>query len=180
MPERASGGAEPGVADPSVPDADATEDRDDRPRLVQVSLADRRFLMPVEQVREVIVASPPTRLPGSSPAIVGVTSVRGRIVAVVDPRPVLHPSARSGTAGRLVVVDTPDGPVALLVDGVDAVIPADVEPVADADGHGPRCIVGHARVDQVEVAVLDVVAVVAAAVAERRTVAADGEAVGQR
>jgi purine-binding chemotaxis protein CheW len=126
------GGPADGTDGPAA-DVDAATD-DDRPRLVLVTLGGRRALIPVESVLEVLVDAAITRLPGSVPAVRGVTSVRGRIVAVVDPRTTPAPTGD----GHLLVVSTPTGPVALAVDHVHAVVPADAEaPGPIADGAGP-------------------------------------------
>ena len=138
---------------------------DDRPRWVRFSVAGRRFLVGVESVQEVLVAGPCTRLPGSVPAIVGVTSVRGRIVAVVDPRSVLHGTADRSEPGRLLVVRTPDGPVGLLVDLVDDVVPAEPEGHPGSIDEADPLVVANAEVDGDLLPVIDPVAVVARAIA---------------
>ena len=140
---------------------------DDRPRLVRFALGDRELLVDVASVLEVLVAGPVTRLPGSAPAIAGVTSVRGRIVPVVDASRALGttvPVARD----RFLVVATPDGPVALVVDRVDAVVAADLparDDGATADGVRPApLVVATATIDGASFPVVDPAAVIAAAV----------------
>jgi len=152
----------------TVPDPDDVETpADDRPRLVRFALGERSFLVGVESVHEVLVAGSCTRLPGSAPAILGVTSVRGRIVAVVDPRPLLHPGTLPAGRGWLLVVRTPDGPVGLLVDRVDRVVPAEPEQHTDRADQaiGRPVVIATAVVDGDRIAVLDPVALVAVAIA---------------
>ena len=146
---------------------------DDRPRLVRFALGDQELLVDVASVLEVLVAGPVTRLPGSAPAIAGVTSVRGRIVPVVDASRALGTTVPV-TRDRFLVVATPDGPVALVVDRVDAVVAAEVELVADlperddgatADGVPPApLVVATATIDGASFPVVDPAAVIAAAV----------------
>ncbi len=68
-------------------------------------------------VREILAASEPTRIPGSSPAVLGLVNVRGTLVPVVDTAqavglPGSHPR------GTLVIVERHGRPVALAVDEV--------------------------------------------------------------
>lgn len=134
---------------------------DDRPRLVRFWLGGRELLVDVAAVREVLVPGPVTRLPGSAAAIAGVTSVRGRIVAVVDASGALG-APGPATPDRFLVVTTPEGPVALVVDRVDAVVAATVDA-----GQGPAAplVVGTATVDGRTIPVIDPIALVHAAIA---------------
>jgi chemotaxis signal transduction protein len=142
---------------------------DDRPRFVRFALGDHELLVDVTEVGEVLVAGPVTRLPGAADAIVGVTSVRGRIVAVVDVSGALGaptPSRRE----RFLVVATADGPVAIVVDRVDAVVPADVDPVPhlapEADGASPPSplVTATAMIDGRRIPIIDAPAAIGAAI----------------
>ena len=152
----------PGATGPTSPDVDVPE-LDDRTRVVCFSLGGRDLLVDVTTVQEVLVAGAITRLPGSPAAVAGVTSVRGRIVAVVDASTALGtdpPQARD----RFLVVATPGGPVALVVDRVDAVVPADLQPVDGAPGTSPL-VVATATIAGSILDVVDPVALIEAAVA---------------
>jgi len=68
-------------------------------------------------VREILAASEPTRIPGSSPAVLGLVNVRGTLVPVVDAAQAVGlpgPSPR----GTLVIVERHGRPVGLAVDEV--------------------------------------------------------------
>jgi purine-binding chemotaxis protein CheW len=87
----------------------------------------------IERVREVLRCPPLTEVPRAPAHVRGVVSVRGDVVAVVEPRRRLGlpddgpPAERS----RLLVVDVGDGPVGLLVDAVSNVVrlrPGSIEP----------------------------------------------------
>lgn len=171
-------------ANPPPPDVDAAAPdatsapgdlvEDDRPRLVRFVVGGRELLVDVAGVLEVLVPGPVTRLPGSVPAIAGVTSVRGRIVVVVDASAALATSTPA-RRGRFLVVATAGGPVALVVDHVDAVVAADLEAVdpppggpgaADSGGtpSGPPLVVATATIDGRTIPVVDPVAVIQAAI----------------
>lgn len=159
-----------------VDQVDEVDEVDDRPRLVRFSLGGRDLLVDVGSVQEVLVARPVTRLPGAVDAVCGVTSVRGRIVAVVDASGVLGtdpPPARRW----FVVVTTPSGPVALVVDRVDGVVAADLDPVDLVDAAdvgstadpGPPAVaaplvVATATIAGTVIDVVDAVAAIAAAI----------------
>ena len=68
-------------------------------------------------VREILAASEPTRIPGSSPAVLGLVNVRGTLVPVVDAAQAV---GLTGVypMGTLVIVERHGRPVALAVDEV--------------------------------------------------------------
>lgn len=91
----------------------------DDERAVVVRVAGVEFGIDVRRVREVLRAPAITRLPFPPPSVLGIVSIRGALVPVVDlgERLLATPAARDG---RLVVVRDPDreGSIALLVDAV--------------------------------------------------------------
>jgi chemotaxis signal transduction protein len=99
---------------------------------VVVRVAGSRYAVPMEAVAEVGRVPHVTRVPGVPPWIAGVANWRGRILPVVDPRPLLGGSAAApvGPTGRLVVAGDRGVSVGLLVEGVEGVVtpPADLEP----------------------------------------------------
>jgi purine-binding chemotaxis protein CheW len=76
-----------------------------------------------------------TRVPRSPPDVVGVCTVRGELVTVIDTRQRLEPSApRSSSRGRILLTSTFEGEkVGLIVDevlGVERFSHNQIEPVA--------------------------------------------------
>lgn len=86
---------------------------------VAVRTGHDHWLIPREEVREVMEFPPTTRVPGARGWVRGITSVRGRLVPVVD---LLAFSSsgetRADRASRLIVVNHGDIPAAVLVDEV--------------------------------------------------------------
>ncbi len=153
-----------GTVDDAVDDTD--DAIDERPRMVRFSIGDRSFLVDVASVEEVLVAATCTRLPGAAPAIVGVTSVRGRIVAVIDPRPLLVPGTVPAPLHRIVVISTSDGAVGIVVDHVDQVVPAEPAPGSpDGDRLPAAVVIATAEIDGTVLPVIDPSALVHAALA---------------
>jgi purine-binding chemotaxis protein CheW len=81
-------------------------------------LGDGHYGVALAHVQEVLRPLPVTRLPLAPRSIAGLMNLRGRIVPVVDVRELLGCDAVPDAAGGLVVVQSDDGPVALLVDAI--------------------------------------------------------------
>ncbi len=88
--------------------------------LVVVRLGGGRYALPMSAVAE--VGRPPslTRVPGLPAWVAGVANWRGRVLAVLDLRPLLSaPSVRGDRGARLVVLQHSGVTVGLLTEGVD-------------------------------------------------------------
>jgi purine-binding chemotaxis protein CheW len=82
--------------------------------VVVFTLGRERYAFPRTQVREVRPLGQLTRLRGTPAFIAGLVNVRGRIVAVLDLRPLFGVRPDSGAAQTLVLVSHPQGDVAIL------------------------------------------------------------------
>lgn len=106
--------------------------------VVGFTLGDRRFGIASDLVVEVLPMLPIRTLPGAPPAIVGVTSVRGQLLPLLDPGPRLGFEPCSVTPSSYIVsVRAADKRLGLVVDGADDVFsvpwkevckPGDLEP----------------------------------------------------
>jgi purine-binding chemotaxis protein CheW len=86
-------------------------------------LAGEMFAVRVEDVQEVLMDQPLTRVPLAPPYIVGLLNLRGQIISAVDLRRRLQFSARTDDAPRkLLVLKTPDGPISIVVDDIGDVL----------------------------------------------------------
>jgi purine-binding chemotaxis protein CheW len=104
-------------------------------------LAGTPYAVPVERVREIVRMRPLTPVPRVPASLVGVISLRGEIVEVIDVRPRLGmPSAEITRATRIVVLHGDDGRTSgLLVDGVSDVLRVTEEALRrDASGDSGR------------------------------------------
>ena len=130
----------PDEAAPALPEFAASEAP---PELEPVVLAREEFLtfllgaeeyaVAIERVREVVRAPPITEVPRAPAHILGVVTVRGEVVAVLDPRRRLGlPEAPVAAGqGKIVIVDAGDGACGLHVDRVASVVrlrPGSIEP----------------------------------------------------
>jgi len=108
----------------------------------------RDYAVDVASVQEVLRAQPLTRVPGAPPAWTGLLNLRGRIVPAVDLRVLfgrapVRGAAAAGPGGALVVVRTPEGPLALGVDAIGDVrrggdCPLQPWPAANGERGGPE------------------------------------------
>lgn len=128
-------------------------------------VADEEYALPIVDIQELIKVPPVTDLPRAHEAVLGVISLRGTIVPIVDLRRVLKLEERPMTRQtRILVVRAEDEPVGLLVDRVTSVVrfEADkIEPTPRAMQHqSSELLRGVGRVQNRLIIVLDVVAVV--------------------
>lgn len=140
----------PAVAEPAAP-----------LHLVTFMLDREEFGIPIHRVREVLRVADITRVPEAPPHIRGVTSVRGRILPVVEIRTRLGLAGMGepGTRARIVVVEAHDRVLGLLVDAVNQVVrvPVDsvLEPPAEVVGARTDYVTGIARLDTRLIILLD-------------------------
>jgi len=92
-------------------------------QLVRFSVAGQDYALPIDRVREVIRYVEPRSLGEPEPWLRGVIDLRGELLRVCDLAARL--GLGSGSAGKIVVFDSPEGPAGLIVDEVDQVIALD-------------------------------------------------------
>jgi purine-binding chemotaxis protein CheW len=86
-------------------------------------LAGEMFAVRVEEVQEVLMNQPLTRVPRAPDYIVGLLNLRGQIISAVDLRRRLQFSVRAdGAPGKLLVLKTADGPISIVVDDIGDVL----------------------------------------------------------
>jgi purine-binding chemotaxis protein CheW len=105
----------------------------------------RVFAVEAGAVREILPATPSTRIPGSPAAVRGLVNVRGTLVTVVDAALAIGlasgPASGDGRdgGGTLVLVEHSSRPVGLVVDEVlDLVTVSDADLTAGGDIPGAR------------------------------------------
>src|SRR5450755_1166465 len=95
---------------------------------VMLRLGGARYAVGMSAVAEVGRLPKLTRVPGTPIWLAGVANWRGRILAVLDVRPLLGAAITpTGSLGRLVVLADHHVTVGLLTEGVQGVIDCDVE-----------------------------------------------------
>jgi purine-binding chemotaxis protein CheW len=150
--------------------ASASPEPADAPRRehLAVRLAAELYALPIERVREIQKVPFVTEVPRAPPEILGLMSLRGEVVAMIDARVLLGlPRPEPGRTARVVLVDPGDGVVGMLVDEVAGVLrlaSADIEPVPPGIDREPPLLSGVARMQGRLLGLLDL----AALLGERR------------
>ena len=104
--------------------------------VVVVRLGGSRFTLPMDCVAE--VGRPPalTRVPSLPNWLAGVANWRGRVLAVIDLRPLLGtPAADLDRRARLVVLNRDGVPVGLLTEGVEGTLMLEEEAIEPSLAH---------------------------------------------
>ncbi len=96
-------------------------------------LGSEEYAVAIEHVHEVLQAPPITEVPRAPGHVLGVVTVRGEVIAVLDPRRRLGlpPSSPGDGQRKVVIVDAGEGSCGLLVDRVASVVrlhPGSIEP----------------------------------------------------
>lgn len=90
---------------------------------VTFSLENETYGIDVMRVQEVLPMSEIAPVPGAPPYVLGIINLRGNVVTVIDTRMRFGlASAESGSASRIVVIETGDQVAGILVDSVAEVI----------------------------------------------------------
>jgi purine-binding chemotaxis protein CheW len=96
------------------------------------SLGGERYGLDLAAVVEVALLHDVTTIPGAPPGILGVVLHRGRVLAVVDLRPLLGAAAVKPSNGWVVVIDAGGMRFGLLADAVEGIRDANVQRLAPA------------------------------------------------
>ncbi|HEX8173153.1 MAG TPA: chemotaxis protein CheW [Thermoanaerobaculia bacterium] len=104
-----------------------------RVELLTFVIAGEQYAIEIEHIVEIVTPRPVTRVPNADPSVVGILSLRGTIVALVDVRRKLrHPAAAAPTEEtRIVVIDFDGEMIGFVVDRVLRVVkalPNEIEP----------------------------------------------------
>jgi purine-binding chemotaxis protein CheW len=98
--------------------------------LLIVTLADERYALPVDAVREVLRWRAPTPIPGAPLSVAGVLHHRGTVLPVIDARAMLGlPTPSETRATRLLVVEAGDIRAAIICDAVADITAIDAEAI---------------------------------------------------
>ncbi len=123
-------------------------------------LGEEEYAVAVERVREVMKSPPITEVPRAPSHVLGVITVRGEVVAVLDPRSRLGlPAGAPSGDRRVVIVDAGEGSCGLLVDRVASVVrlrAGTIEPCPQGIGGAHAdCLAGIGREESRIFTVLD-------------------------
>lgn len=153
-----------GVAEVPV----ARQDRD----YLSFFLGDELYALPISALREIVRPLPITEVPRTPAWVLGVITLRGTVLPVMDLRLRLGlPIRDMGRPARFLVVDTEEGPAGLITDRVGRVVRDDLgilEPPPQALGGGAAFIEGILRHEGELLIILDYEAALHVAAGEAR------------
>lgn len=105
-------------------------------------IGERRLATPLDEVREIVRLDGLQDLPGMRPPLAGIVVLRGAPLPVLDVRP----GGPAGRRGDVLVLEVDGDPFGVAVDQVEAVLPTDELPEADAPARTlPSYVVGVRR-----------------------------------
>lgn len=133
---------------------------------VLIRLGSSRYAIDMTDVAEVAMVPGVTRIPGSGPWLMGVANWRGRMLPVLDLRPLLEAAALPlASSARLVVLSRDDVLVGLVAEAVPGVYDESLAvltpPPPTLSAEAARLVTGQVADARGPVAVLDVATVLA-------------------
>jgi purine-binding chemotaxis protein CheW len=145
-------------------------------QLVVFSLGEEEYALPITHVQEIIRYTEPRSVASRTPWVKGVISLRGKIVPVYDLASRLG-LADSGTASKIVMVESGDQMAGVIVGDVEEVLTLTSADLDEVPAAGAACIQAIAKVGDRLVVLLDPAAIFApepgaASTAETTTTAA--------
>lgn len=150
--------AAPAAAGPSSGPAAGQEEHD--LEMLSFRLGSEEYAVLVEDVKEVLKDRELTHVPNAPEQILGVTSLRGTILPVVDLRKRLGlPPGGRDERSRILVVTLEDEDTGIVVDRVTGVVriaPASIRPAPETLEHGAEYLKGIARKDDRLYILLDI------------------------
>ena len=98
----------------------------DQVELLTFVIAGEQYAVDIERIVEIVTPRPVTRIPNADTSVVGIISLRGTIVTLVDVRRKLRhpPAGEAGIDTRIVVIDFEREMVGFIVDRVLRVVKA--------------------------------------------------------
>jgi purine-binding chemotaxis protein CheW len=149
---------------PALP-ADEAANEEPRVELLVLRLRGERYALAVQQVGGVDERRPVTPLPGTPPGVIGVFSRLGDVLPALDLAMLLQDAASPTQGGLFAVGQSTSGPVALLVDEVEAVVTVETSrieaPLPTLAPTRARLLRGQIQIDGNWVSLLDLEGIVA-------------------
>ncbi len=124
-------------------------------QLVVFAIGGDPFAVSITRVQEIIRYAKPRPVSSSSPDVAGVISLRGAIVPVCDLGLALGAQIADVEQAKIVIAETRDGTVGILVDAVDEVTTVE-DAQLDAVPGADATFLGVAKLDERLVMILDV------------------------
>ena len=124
-------------------------------QFVVFHVGNEEYALPIAQIQEVIRFTQPRSVVSEDPWVIGVISLRGKIVPIGDLAGRLGVSATHSDDSKIVIIETPTGTVGMIVDAVDEVLSIDDDQLDTSTVTDRDIVRGIAKLDQRLVVILD-------------------------
>ena len=112
----------------------ATHTATTRHQLVVLALGDEEYALRIHQVQEIVRYAQPRAVASTRPWILGVISLRGKIIPVLDLGVRLGLALEPGEDQKIVILEADAGVAGVVVDEVEEVLMVDDEQLDDLPG----------------------------------------------
>lgn len=132
-------------------------------QIVNFTIGDVNYGVPVEQVREVRDMQSVTPVPGAPPYVEGVTNLRGQIITVMDLRKRLGLPEKGKTGEKIIVVELDKFSVGVVVDSVtevSTIANEDIERNMEVATKLDECVMGVGKQNDRLVVILDLAKII--------------------
>lgn len=116
-------------------------------QLVVFSLGEEEYALPITRVQEIIRYTEPRAVASEAAWIRGVISLRGKIIPVCDLAARLGLPVEQGDSAKIVIVETGQGALGVVVDEVQEVLTIDESQLDDMPVSGSDLIEAIAKID---------------------------------
>ncbi len=124
-------------------------------QFVVFHVGNEEYALPIAQIQEVIRFTQPRSVVSQDPWVIGVISLRGKIVPIGDLAGRLGVSTTHSDDSKIVIIETPTGTVGMIVDAVDEVLSIDHDQLDTSTVNDRDIVRGVAKLDQRLVVILD-------------------------
>ena len=124
-------------------------------QFVVFHVGNEEYALPIAQIQEVIRFTQPRSVVSEDPWVIGVISLRGKIVPIGDLAGRLGVSATHTDDSKIVIIETPTGTVGMIVDAVDEVLSIEDDQLDTSTVTDRDIVRGIAKLDQRLVVILD-------------------------
>jgi purine-binding chemotaxis protein CheW len=124
-------------------------------QFVVFHVGSEEYALPIAQIQEVIRYTQPRSVVSEDPWVIGVISLRGKVVPVSDLARRLGVTATDTEDAKIVIIETEGETMGMIVDAVDEVVSIGDDQLDTTTVADPRVVRGIAKLDERLVVVLD-------------------------
>jgi purine-binding chemotaxis protein CheW len=109
--------------------------------LLTFTLAQEEYAFRIEDLQEIVKPQRITKIPKSEPHLLGITSLRGKIIPVIDLKKILSlEGAATGDVSKqkIAILKGPKGTIGVVIDRVVGVIRPSVSQIVESPAHLPE------------------------------------------